>query len=447
MTVGDRGSSSRPHDPERRRRAGARVRSWSSAVGWPSRWSPRPARRARRRRQRDGRADGRGARPPRCALIGEVAPLVQQSLELAEVLPSVAVQLSDHFEPRRRGAVHGIEPRRPDRAVQHRRRARPVREAGAPAARAPRGRARRLRLALQRGGRSVALLQVVAGRDLDAERARVAPGAQRAHHRRAGERVALRQPAGGPRAGCASSTASRPCSSAPRRTSCARRPPPSPGFAGLLTSSWDRFTEEQRRDFVEPHRAPTPGRSARSCRTSSTSRSSTAARCRCRSSPSTSARSVGGVVDRLAPAFTEHEVEADIEPDPAGGGRSRRPRARHHQPPHQRGEVLPARHHDPGRRSEPSATTSLLEVCDQGPGRAGRGARARLHPLLPRQRRRRAPDPGRRHRPVRRRPSSSPACTARSRVDDAPGGGARFTVRLPAATTQTLEEVADATTP
>jgi two-component system OmpR family sensor kinase len=31
-------------------------------------------------------------------------------------------------------------------------------------------------------------------------------------------------------------------------------------------------------------------------------------------------------------------------------------------------------------------------------------------------------------------------------VDDAPGGGARFTVRLPAATTQIIEEVADATT-
>jgi signal transduction histidine kinase len=31
-------------------------------------------------------------------------------------------------------------------------------------------------------------------------------------------------------------------------------------------------------------------------------------------------------------------------------------------------------------------------------------------------------------------------------VDDAPSGGARVTVRLPAATTDVLEEVADATT-
>ena len=31
-------------------------------------------------------------------------------------------------------------------------------------------------------------------------------------------------------------------------------------------------------------------------------------------------------------------------------------------------------------------------------------------------------------------------------VDDAPGGGARFTVRLPAATTDVVEEIADATT-
>ena len=45
-------------------------------------------------------------------LIGEVAPLVQQSLELAEVLPSVAVQLSDHFELAGVALSTGIEPRR-----------------------------------------------------------------------------------------------------------------------------------------------------------------------------------------------------------------------------------------------------------------------------------------------------------------------------------------------
>jgi hypothetical protein len=30
-------------------------------------------------------------------LVGDVAPLVQQSLELADVLPAVAVELTDHF--------------------------------------------------------------------------------------------------------------------------------------------------------------------------------------------------------------------------------------------------------------------------------------------------------------------------------------------------------------
>ena len=100
-------------------------------------------------------------------LIGEVAPLVQQSLELAEVLPSVAVQLSDHFElagvalstgTSRGGQTElfsmGVDP---DASVK------PVLQ---PPDQLAAGET--LRLALQRGGRSVALLQVVAGRDLDA---------------------------------------------------------------------------------------------------------------------------------------------------------------------------------------------------------------------------------------------------------------------------------------
>src|SRR3546814_10952597 len=49
-----------------------------------------------RRRLRQQEVDTRRA-ARQVALIREVAPLLQQSLDLADVLPAVAVQLSDHF--------------------------------------------------------------------------------------------------------------------------------------------------------------------------------------------------------------------------------------------------------------------------------------------------------------------------------------------------------------
>jgi signal transduction histidine kinase len=99
------------------------------------------------------------------ALIGEVAPVVQRSLDPAEVLPAVAVQLVDRLglagvwlstpgtgaDPLR---VFGLGAE-PDARVE------PV---VAPPDRVPAGAT--LCLALQRGGRSVARLQLVAGREL-----------------------------------------------------------------------------------------------------------------------------------------------------------------------------------------------------------------------------------------------------------------------------------------
>ena len=140
------------------------------------------------------------------------------------------------------------------------------------------------------------------------------------------------------------------------------------GFAGLLTSSWDRFTEEQRRDFV--------GRIAANARSLSTvvqdlldfslldrgtlSRVARAAR-----------RRRGGR-RRRRPARRRRSpstrCEADIEADAAGRGRPQRPRARHHQPAHQRGEVLAAGHHDPRRRPRRRRATCWSRCATKGPG-------------------------------------------------------------------------------
>lgn len=106
----------------------------------------------------------RGAEQVR--LIGEIAPIVQQSLELAEVLPAVAVQLSEHFglagitmSTGLTGAAKvdvfslGAQPAPGARSFL------------APPPELLAGET--LSLALQRGGRSVAHLQMVAGRTLD----------------------------------------------------------------------------------------------------------------------------------------------------------------------------------------------------------------------------------------------------------------------------------------
>ena len=138
------------------------------------------------------------ARAAQVRLIGEVAPLVQQSLELAEVLPSVGGAALRPLRAGRRGAVPGRAARaRPSCsawASTRTRRSEPVLQPPDHLARrrdpAPGAAARRpQRRAAPGGGRP---RPRCVG-------ARVAAGARRARHRRAGERAALRQPAGGAR--------------------------------------------------------------------------------------------------------------------------------------------------------------------------------------------------------------------------------------------------------
>jgi len=98
-------------------------------------------------------------------LIAEVAPIVQQSLDLADVLPAIAVQLRDHF------GLSGIHLAAGAGAAGE------VEVFGLGSSPAPGtvpvlappaglGAGESLSLALQRAGRSVARLDLVAGRDL-----------------------------------------------------------------------------------------------------------------------------------------------------------------------------------------------------------------------------------------------------------------------------------------
>lgn len=182
-------------------------------------------------------------------LIGDVAPVVQQSLELAEVLPAVAVQLSDHFglvgvslstgtSPAGRTELFsmGEAPQSGVKAVLH-----PPDDLAAGTT---------LALALQRGGRSVAVLQIVAGRALDTSEleslralSELVTAAMVNASLYASQQEALRRlrELDGLKTvflGTASHELRTPA------TAIA-------GFASLLTASWDRFSDEQRRSFAE----------------------------------------------------------------------------------------------------------------------------------------------------------------------------------------------------
>jgi signal transduction histidine kinase len=393
-----------------------------------------------RRRERTARRVAE-ERAQQVRLIGEVAPLVQQSLELAEVLPSVAVQLSDHFElagvalstgSSRGGQIElfslGVEPDASVKPVLH-----PPEhlEAGDT-----------LRLALQRGGRSVALLQVVAGRDLDSGEleslralSELITAAMVNASLYASQQEALKQlrELDGLKTvflGTASHELRTPA------TAIA-------GFAGLLTSSWDRFSEEQRRDFVQRIAA-----NARSLSTVVQDLLDFSLLDRGTLSVSLEALDVGevvsGVVDRLGPAFGEHEVESNIQPTPAvAADRSGLERittnlltnAVKFSP---RGTTI-------GVAVRSSGRDVFLEVSDQGPGVPAE-ERERVFTRFYRG----TGDAVLQTRGVGIGLSVVSEFVARMHgevsVDDAPGGGARFRVRLPAVTTDTTEEVADATT-
>jgi len=382
------------------------------------------------------------ARAAQVRLIGDVAPLVQQSLELAEVLPSVAVQLSDHFQLRgvalSTGSSRGEQTEVFSMGV--------VPDASVKAVLQPPDHLAAggtLRLALQRGGRSVALLQVVAGPDLDASdleslralseliTAALVNASLYASQQEALARLRELDGLKTVFLGTASHELRTPA------TAIA-------GFAGLLSSSWDRFTEEQRRDFV--------GRIAANARSLSNvvqdlldfsllDRGTLHVDLQ----PVDLGELVAGVVDRLAPAFMEHEVEKVLESaplvagDPAGL------------------ERITTNLLTNAVKFSPSGTTirvavraagpdGLLEVCDQGPG-VPPDERERVFTRFYRG----SGDAVLQTRGVGIGLSVVSEFVARMHgevnVDDAPGGGARFRVRIPAATASLIEEVADATAP
>ncbi len=198
----------------------------------------------RLRLEREGAAD----RMAQIQLIGDVGPLVQQSLELADVLPSVAVQLSDHFGlagvslstlANSAGPVelfsYGEAPAAGAKAVLR------------PPAHLASGDT--LALALERGGRSVAQLQLVAGRDLDESElqslraitelvtAAIVNAALFASQQEALTRLRDLDALKTVFLGTASHELRTPVTAIS-------------GFASLLADSWDRFDDGQRRDFV-----------------------------------------------------------------------------------------------------------------------------------------------------------------------------------------------------
>ncbi len=374
------------------------------------------------------------------SLIGEVAPLVQQSLDLGEVLPEVAVQLRDHF------GLAGVRlSTGASSADQTELFSLGVRTATppAPSLRVPErvDAGDTITLALQRGGRSVALLELVAGRSLDRSDLQslsaitelVAAAVVNASLY-ASEQAAVRRL----RDLDAMKTVFLSTASHELRTPATAIN----GFATLLSESWDRFPDDQRRDFVE--RIAANSRSLGAVVQdlldfSLLDRGAVALAVGPVDLPSL----VGGVVDRLAPVFPDHTVTcaATASPPVAGdvNGLERvvtnlLTNAAKFSPP---GSTITV-------TVEPSRGGAAVVVSDQGPG----------VPLEERQ------------RVFARFFRGSGEAVVQTRgvgiglsvvaelvdrmggavsVDDAPGGGARFTVWLAGAdTVGSVTEDADA---
>ena len=373
-------------------------------------------------------------------LIGAVAPLVQQSLDLGEVLPAVAVQLSDHFGLRgvalstgssRAGQTElfsiGDAPAPNSEAVLH------------PPAHVAAGET--LALALQRGGRSVALLQIVAGRPLGAHEletlraltelvaaamvnASLYASQQEALHR-------LRELDGLKTVflGTASHELRTPATAIG-------------GFASLLVNSWDAVTEEQRRDFAERIAA-----NARSLSAvvqdlldfSLLDRGGLTIALQ----PVDLGALVESVVRRLEPAFGDREVSCTVRPaprvagDPDGLERVTTNLLTNAVKFSPNGSTIDV-------SVVPAGDGASLIVSDQGPG-VPADEREQVFARFYRG----AGDAVVQTRGVGIGLSVVAELVSRMRgevtVDDAPGGGARFTVRLPASRVPDQEESEDAT--
>ncbi len=268
----------------------------------------------RRLRLQAAEARRRGAQ---VRLIGDVAPLVQQSLELAEVLPAVAVQLSDHF-----GLAGVALSTGSSRAGQTELFS--IGDAPAPGAKpvlqppAELASGQTLALALQRGGRSVALLQIVAGRSLDAselESLRALSELVTAAMVNASLYASQQEALQGLRELDGLKTVFLGTASHELRTPATAIA----GFASLLTASWDRFSDEQRRDFANRIAA-----NARSLSAvvqdlldfSLLDHGSLVVGVE----PIDLGPFAEAVVDRLAPVFTNHAISCTTAPTPLVAG-------------------------------------------------------------------------------------------------------------------------------
>jgi hypothetical protein len=387
---------------------------------------------AARLRSQRATAERQGAQ---VRLIGEVAPLVQQSLDLSEVLPAVAVQLSDHFGlagvSLSTGSRHGGQTELFSIG------ARPSQPAN-PLLQPPEalGAGETLTLALQRGGRSVALLQVVAGRSLDGSEleslraltelvaAAMVNASLYASQQEALQRLRELDGLKTVFLGTASHELRTPA------TAIA-------GFASLLSDSWERFGDEQRRDFA--------GRIAANARSLSAVVQDLldfSLLDRGGLSVNLEAIDLGAlvesVVDRLGPALGDRVITCSTAPSPAVmGDRNGLERVATNL-------LTNAVKFSPAGSTitvavEPAGEGAALIVSDEGPGvppeereqvftRFYRGSGEAVVQT----------------RGVGIGLSLVAEFTARMHgevtVDDAPGGGARFTVRLPAASLADQED-------
>jgi signal transduction histidine kinase len=371
-------------------------------------------------------------------LIGEVAPVVQRSLELADVLPSVAVQLMDHF------GLSGVRlsatgPGAPVElfGVGKRPASTPSPEATLPE---ELGANEAVSLSLQRGGRVVAILQLVTGRALGANEVRslraiteLITAAIVNARLYANQQDLVRQL----RELDTLKTVFLGTASHELRTPATTIG----GFASLLTNNWDNLDEDQRRTFAERIAA-----NARSLASVVQDLLDFSLLDQGRLVVSVAeldlAEAVRAVVDRLGPALADREVDLRLAPTRVAGDHNGIDRivtnlltnAVKYSPVGSRITVA----------VEPGDGGGTLSVGDQGPGVPPEERQAIFTRFY--------------------RGSGETVLSTRGvgiglsvvaefverlegtvHVDEAPGGGARFTVWLPAATPMAeSEEVVDA---